>query len=194
MISYVRRTLIRIEQLYALLPHELAGRAGASVPMDPSWIRAGAEPMPGGDILVMLGPGSTGWHDTPDTDSILGTLERWNTDWRITLHQPAATTPATVSRCITGLVRMLTVAARHPACCFDQFADDMQTLHDQLERALHIGPQRSPVPCIACGTRRLERPAPRNDGRAYEWQCGKCHLNYTEAEFWVAARQSGQAV
>jgi hypothetical protein len=193
-ISWVRRTLIRVEQLYALLPYELAGRAGASLPMDPSGIHGETEPMPGGDVLVMLGPGSTRWHtEHVDVDSVLGVLERWDTDWRITLGEPAATEPATVTGCSLYLLRRLTKAAQeHHA--FDEFADDIRRLHDRLELALRVNPQRSPVPCITCGHRRLERPAPRDDGRAFEWQCGRCHRNYTDADYWMAMRQNGQAV
>jgi hypothetical protein len=193
-ISWVRRTLIRVEQLYPLLPYELAGRAGASLPMDPSGIHGDTEPMPGGDVLVMLGPGSTAWHsETVDIDSVLGVLERWDTDWRITFGEPAATDQATVTGCSLYLLRRLVKAAQeHHA--FDEFADDVRTLHDRTELALRVSPQRSPVPCITCGHRALERPAPREDGRAFEWQCGRCHRNYTDADYWMAMRQNGQAV
>jgi hypothetical protein len=193
-VGWVRRTLIRVEQLYALLPYELAGRAGASTPPDPSGVRGDNGHMPGGDILVMLGPGSASWHDTPDVDSVLGLLQRWDTGWRITFHDDAATDPATVTACSLYLLRRLAKAAQEPACCFDEFADDIARMHDRLELALRVSPQRSPVPCITCGHRRLERPPPRDDGRAFEWQCGRCHRNYTDADYWMAMRQHGQAV
>jgi hypothetical protein len=212
-VSWVRRTLIRIEQLYPLLPYELAGRAGASVPMDPSGIRGDTEPMPGGDVLVMLGPGSSMWHSghryhgvtdpdgrrlcqctaDADIDSILGVLERWDRDWRITFGEPAATDQATVTGCSLYLLRRLAKAAQEHRA-FDEFADDIRTLHDRTELALRVSPQRSPVPCITCNHRALERPAPRDDGRAFEWQCGRCHRNYTDADYWMAMRQNGQAV
>jgi hypothetical protein len=193
-VGWVRRTLIRVEQLYPLLPYELAGRAGASVPMDPSGIRGDTEPMPGGDVLVMLGPGSVAWHsETVDIDSVLGVLERWDTDWRITFSEPAATDQATVTGCSLYLLRRLAKAAQeHHA--FDEFAEDVRTLHDRTELALRVSPQRSPVPCITCNHRALERPAPRDDGRTFEWQCGRCHRNYTDADYWMAMRQNGQAV
>ena len=193
-VGWVRRTLIRVEQLYALLPSELAGRAGASLPMDPSGIHGDTDPMPGGDVLVMLGPGSVAWHSDPvDIDSVLGVLERWDRDWRITFAESAATDPATVTGCSLYLLRGLARAAQqHHA--FEEFADDMRRLHDRLELALRAGPQRSPVPCITCGHRRLERPEPRHDGRVFEWQCGRCHRNYIVEEFWMAMRQQGQAV
>lgn len=190
-IGRTRRTLIRIEQLYALLPYELAGRAGASLPMDPSGVRGENEPMPGGDILVMLGPGSTAWHEAPDVDSVPGVLERWDTDWRITLAEPAATGPATVTGCTLYLLRTLTRAAQtHHA--FDEFADDMRRLRSRLELALRMGPQWSEVPCYCGG--RLERPMPLPDGRAFEWRCIRCHRNYTLEEFWLVTQQAGQAV
>jgi hypothetical protein len=162
--------------------------------MDPSGIRGDTEPMPGGDVLVMLGPGSASWHDTPDVDSVLGLLERWDTGWRITFGEPAATDQATVTGCSLYLLRRLAKAAQEPGCCFDEFADDIRLMHDRLELALRVSPQRSPVPCITCGHRALERPAPRADGRTFEWQCGRCHRNYTDADYWMAMRQNGQAV
>lgn len=193
-VGRVRRNLIRVEQLYALLPYELEGRAGASVPPDPSGVRGSRDHIPGGDILVLLGPGSVGWHSDPvDVDSVLGVLEKYDTGWRIAFREPAADTPATISRCALYLLQHLTkAAAEFDPGWFVEFADDMRRLGHQLETALRMGPQYSQVPCYCGG--RLERPAPRDDGRAFEWQCGRCHRNYTLEEFWMAARQDEQAM
>src|SRR5690554_3624288 len=187
-VGVARRSLIRVEQLYALLPHELTARAGTAPAMDLSGVRSGADPVMGGDVMVMLGPGSTRWHSDPvDSDSLLGWLERWEADWRVTFGDGAATGPATVPTCTLYLLRRLSRAAQeHPA--FDEFASDLRDKRHRVEQALNLVQARSPVPCMTCGRRALVRPAPRPDGRVFEWQCQSCRRNYTQAEFWQAVR------
>lgn len=211
-VGWARRSLIRIEQLYPLLPHELLARAGTAAAMDPSGIRAGHDPLPGGDVMVMLGPGSDGTNQAReiiratdnqihqaaphtadehngDTMSILGELERWERDWRHVLNSPHPTDPATVANCALYLLRHLSGAAQeHPE--FDKWTDELRQLRRQVEAALNLIPQRSPVPCITCGTRSLEKPAPKD----FEWRCTRCHRNYTQDEFYMAMRQHGKAV
>lgn len=192
-LGWCRRSIIRLEQLYAVLPAELIGRSGAASPMDPSGIRADTDQIPGGDVMVMLGPGSTRWHSDPvDVDSILGQLDRWEQDWRICFGEAAADDEATVSGCSLYLLRRLTRAAQeHPA--FDEWAEDLRQMLARLESALRMSPQRSPVPCITCRRRGLERVVPRK-GQAYDWACSRCHKTYTWSEYWIAARQHGEAV
>lgn len=189
-----RRSIIRIEQDYKLLPIELLDRAGAASPMEPNGDRHGdGDPLPGGDLMVLLGPGATRHHADAlydDVDSILGTLERWETDWRITFGDGAAKGHATIENVTVYLMRRLSHAARNHGA-FDEFATDIRDLRYRLDVRLGLHPQRSDVPCIICETRTLERPAPRN-GRAFEWQCSRCHRNYTQEEFWMAARQQGE--
>lgn len=194
-ITQARRNLIDIEQDYMLLEAELLDRAGAATPPDPTGVRADNSYMPGGDILVMLGPGSTGWHETEpvDVDSVLGVLERYDRDWRITFHELAAQDAPTVSGVTLYLLRHLAkAAAEHPT--FQEFHQDMRIMRSWLELALRNGPQRSPVPCLNCGRRALERPLPREDGVEVEWQCSHCHRNYRLEDYYLAVRQSGQAV
>ena len=190
-----RRDLLDIADMYALLPAELQGRAGAATPPEPNGhIHGDDTPMPGGDIMVMLGPGSTRHHGEPaNDDSIIGAIGRWVTDWRITFDDHTTEHPTTVADCADYLARRLTHAAQnHPA--FNEFASDLHKLKQAMEAALRAGPQRSPVPCLTCGQRALERPEPRDDGRRFEWQCGRCHRNYTQEEFWMAVRQQGEAM
>lgn len=189
-----RRSIIRIEQCYQLLPVELLDRAGAASPMEPNGDRHGdGDPLPGGDLMVMLGPGSTRYHADAvydDVDSILGTLERWETDWRITFGDGQATEQATIGNVTVYLLRRLSHAARNHGA-FDEFAADVRDKRHLLDVRLGMHPQRSDVPCIACETKTLERPAPRN-GVVLEWRCSKCHRGYTQEEFWMAARQQGE--
>jgi hypothetical protein len=189
-IGWARRSLNLVEELYPLLPHELTARAGTAMAMDLSGIRADNDPLLGGDVMVMLGPGSTRYHsDTVHADSILGQLERWEQDWRITFGDQAATAEATLSGCMVYLLRHLARAAQeHPT--FDEWAEDVRQMRRGVEQALNLVPERSPVPCITCGTRSLERPAPKD----YEWRCARCHRNYTQDEFYMAMRQHGKAV
>lgn len=191
-VGAVRRNLNAIELMHSTLPTELIKREGAASPMEPNGhIHGEGDPLPGGDIMVLLGPGSTRTHADPvDIDSVLGMLERWDTDWRITFRDAAAMDAATVSGCMVYLLRRLAHAAQHhPA--FDEFASDFRDLRHSMEHILRRAPQRSPVSCF-CGARALERPEPRQDGRRFEWQCSKCHRNYTQEEFWMAARQQGE--
>lgn len=193
-VGWVRRSLIRVEQLYALLPYELTARAGAAAAMDPSGVRSDADPLVGGDVMVLIGPGSRRWHSDPvDPDSVLGQLERWDRDWRITFGDGADTEQATVSGCMVYLLRRLSRAAQQHAA-FDEFAEDLRIMRVQIEAALNLIQSRSPVPCLTCGRRALVRPPPRPDGRVFEWQCQGCHRNYTTEEFWMAVRQYGEAV
>jgi hypothetical protein len=190
-----RRDVLDIADMYALLPAELQGRAGAATPPEANGhIHGDGDPLPGGDVMVMLGPGSTRPHSEPvDVDSVLGVLERWDTDWRVAFGWTAADMPANVVDCAGYLRdRLHHAAQKHPA--FDEFASDLRQLKHTMEAALRAGPQRSPVPCLTCGARALEVPEPRGDGRRFEWQCGKCHRNYTQEEFWMAVRQQGEAV
>lgn len=202
-----RQSLAHIEACYKLLSIEIQARSGTASPMEPNGhIHGEGDPLPGGDLMVLAGPGSTRWHirmpdgradkpqpddaDPDAVDSVLGQLERWEADWRITFGDGAAMEPATISNVTVYLLRRLSHAAqRHPA--FDEFATDIRDLRHTLDVRLKLHPQRSDVPCITCETRTLERPAPRN-GRAFEWQCSRCYRSYTQEEFWMAARQQGE--
>lgn len=189
-----RRSIIRIEQDYQLLPLELLDRAGAASPMEPNGDRHGdGDPLPGGDLMVLLGPGSTRHHGDAvddDVDSILGTLERWETDWRITFGDGQATERATIGNVTVYLLRRLSHAARNHGA-FDEFATDVRDKRHALDIRLGLHPQRSDVPCTYCKTRTLEREIPRN-GVPLEWRCTRCHRGYTESEYYVAARQHGE--
>jgi hypothetical protein len=193
-VAVARSNLIAIERDYTLLEAEMLARVGAATPPDPTGRHGDQEPMLGGDILVMLGPGSAAWHSDPvDVDSVLGVLERWERDWRITFGEPAADKPATINRVALYLLRRLQkAAAEHPA--FDEFHQDVRIMKSWLEMALRNGPQRTHVPCIRCGRRALERAMPRPDGREVEWVCSSCHQTYSKAEWYVAVAETREAV
>lgn len=96
-----RRDLISIEQLYALLPAEIEGRAGTAKPLDVTGVRSDEISMPGGDALVLLAGGASGVVSSKptthkpegdrshaadnlptDVPSVLATLVTWEDDWR----------------------------------------------------------------------------------------------------------------
>lgn len=207
-IGSVRRALIEIEDMYAKLPIELAQHLGAARPPDAVG-RGGSDGLP--DPLVMLAPGSDGanqWReilrsddDDPaphardelagDPPSVVAVLESWERDWRHTLSQPPGEGVATVGDCVTYLTRHLDRTAQRDDTDFAEFVTDMRNLRHRLEAVLKLGAQRSDVPCLTCGTKTLEREAPRN-GVTLEWRCAKCHRGYTQGEFWMAVRQQSE--
>jgi hypothetical protein len=192
-VAVARSNLIAIERDHAFLQAEMLARVGAATPPDPTGRHGDQEPMLGGDILVMLGPGSARWHSDPvDVDSVLGVLERWERDWRISFGEPAADKPATINRVALYLLRRLQkAAAEHPA--FDEFHQDVRIMKSWLEMALRNGPQIAPVPCF-CGRYGLERAMPTEGNGHIEWRCTYCHRAYDVDQFWLAVANHGQAV
>ena len=190
-VGTVRRHLIAVEQATPLLALELWFRGAPATPPDPTPRASDQDPLPGGDILVLLGPGSTGWHSDPiDVDSIIGVLEKYDTSWHIAFGEPAAMTPATITRCTLYLLRRLQKAADNlPQELFAEFARDIRKQHTRIESVLRDGPQYSPVPCIYCEKRTLQPMAPLANGHVYEYRCDHCHRPYTWEQFWQAFRQ-----
>lgn len=197
-----RRDLITIVELCALLPDQALNGGGTSFePVKGTKDTA----IPGGEALVLMSPGSRGlsalwdiaaggrgeWADDEsdaDPQPPLALLATWEDDWRIVKRQPAGG-PATLSSVSSWLADNLAWAADHHAA-FDEFAKDLSKCRARLEGVLRHGPQRSPVPCMTCGHRSLERPQP--DGKRKDeilWQCGHCHRRYTPKEYYLACRE-----
>lgn len=216
----VRRALIDVEQLYALLPAEIVARAGTARPLDPSGVRGDDDPIPGGDALVLLAGGSTSTTSsrtgdrthaqdnlTSDIPSVLATLASWEDDWRSVLELPAAQDQATIAGCSVFLLRGLSyMAQHHPA--FDEFAEDMGDLQRHLQRVTR---QAAAVdrgaPCPYCGSRIVRHyddpdPCPRgctHDGEGHDqggrrdtWVCSNrdCHQSFSEDQHRMAIWQA----
>lgn len=172
-VARVRSQLIEIEQLWAMLPEAIADHAGAAKPIDQP--RGTEDPLPGGDAMVLLGPGSTRWHsELIEIDSAPGVLERMDRDWRITMGLPVTDTPMTLSGWALFLLRNLArMAQDHPA--FDEAARDIARLAAQLRTATREGYIiEHGVPCLDCGmrlTRRWGEPQPCKHNGSHSNEC-----------------------
>lgn len=152
--------------------------------------------MPGGDALVLMGPGGTGRSETGttwkagDPQSVAFALTTWQDDWLHTRGEPAA--QGVGNRALTAAVTYLNTNTRwaaqhHPA--FAEYLQDLRELHARLlgvhslADASHVGQGR----CFDCdrALRREsvvtsicdhERPLPEPErvwdpkrGKAGEW-------------------------
>jgi hypothetical protein len=204
--------LARIRALHVVLTAELeAGRYGE--PQAPSTsARGDGNALPGGDVLVMLSPGSRGTADRlqgdpaidADPPAVAYELGSWEDDWRREMGIPAAGTAATVASSAAWLSANLGWAARwHPA--FDEFAADLRHLVARLTAATSTGTgdQRAGVSCTACGkplVHRTRPPAPcRHEpgqhrsgcdqgGREDDFWCPRCRTLVTGERRMLALR------
>ena len=205
-ITATRATLAEIVELYALLPETMTEGAYGQPAAPRNGARGSETPMPGGDALVMLGPGSRG-HEVVaailrgedvadeeragDVQSVAWELARWEDDWRLTRGEPAAEGPATV----LGAAGYLEVKARwagneHPA--FDEFAGDLRKLAARLRSVTgHAERPETGAPCFDCGT--TLRREWTDAGLADHWRCPVCHRVYEDAEYWLAVRAAMEA-
>jgi hypothetical protein len=209
-VADVRAHLGAIEAAYGLLP-ELLDALGSNAPQ-PGGGRAAERPMPGGDVLVLLAPGSSAaerwraWRRDPERDpewdqddrpadppSVAYELGRHEDDWRRLRGEPAAPGEATVGEAAAYLHLRLTWAARrHPG--FAEFALELAVLRRRVERAAGLDdrPERAGVPCFGCGGD-LERPY-GHQGREDDWRCRRCRRVYDQAGYLLAVRASLEEV
>lgn len=201
-VADVRAHLGAIEAAYGLLPLLLPA-CGSNAPQDGRG-RAAERPIPGGDALVLLGPGSPATArlraflagDDPDWDqddrrsdppSARYELGRWVDDWLLLRREPAAAVPLPVPAAVAFLRdRLQWAASRHPG--FGEFVLDVKVLRACLERAAGLDEpvERAGVPCFDCGGD-LERGYDHN-GRADDWRCRRCHRVYDSASYLLAVR------
>lgn len=180
-VGLVRDTLAEIVRLTDLLPTQTA-EGGCD-----GRLLAGA-PIPGGDAMVLLGPGSLGaqaldhehesWSDPVPPLQMLATHED---DWRLELGHQAGPR-ATMWRCADYLGQHLTLMAqRHPA--FDEFAADLARLRGRLEDVLSEGEREEPTktPCLECGAMLVKRYGKRAVDDHH--QCPRCGRRYHGDEF-----------
>lgn len=205
--------LADIEDRYARLNAELGN---LRAPLPGSSGAAGFEsPLPGGDVLTLLAPGSrglsqlrgvrtpAGWDDSHGADEYDGDpqsaafeLSRWEDDWRLTRGEPAATSRATVSGAKAYLNRNLDWAANgdvnhpthpgpHPSV--DEFCSDLRRLLARLQRATFTDdtPIRG-VDCFECGA--ILQRSWTVSGLQDDWTCPRCRRVYTPAEHTLAVR------
>lgn len=212
-VGMVRDDLAEIIRLTELLPTQ-AVDGGSD-----GHLLAGA-PIPGGEAMVFLGPGSDGrarvWarergdqreaqglrrgfdgdythaQDEAESDPMppLLVLATWEDDFRQTLGHPSGPR-ATMWRCADYLGTHLTMMAqRHEA--FEEFAADLARLRGRLEDVLGEGERdEKGAPCMKCGTLQMRRCHPRQ-GFLDEWHCPRCRVTSTAAEYWKSVEQDYQ--
>jgi ribosomal protein L37AE/L43A len=212
-VADTRAHLGAIEHAYRLLPALLVS-LGSNAPQ-PGQTRSNEHPMPGGDALVLLGPGSSALealrrlraaeatgkpHDEPawgaddrghDAPSAAYELGRWVSDWALARHEPPAA-PRDVTEAVVYLRRRLPwAAAHHPG--FAEFTLDMRALRQRIERVAGLDdrPERAGVPCFDCGGD-LERRY-GHKGREDDWTCRRCNRVYDQAAYLLAVRANLEA-
>lgn len=153
-----RSTLRRVMDAAALLPAVLPGGAAAG---NDRVSGSHDLPMPGGNALVILGPGRDvpGYPDTERPDDpvpLVNLLGTWEDDWREQQHQPPrpffGSIGATVSAAYHYLVaHNFWAAEAHPA--YDEYASDLTGMLKTMERLLSTNGyiERLPIPCPDCG-------------------------------------------
>jgi len=189
-----RRLLQRIGLLYDLLPAELSRlRSGLGV-----YGGSGSEelPLPGGDVLVLMGAGSAGLSEDAVTDlegedlsSVSFELGWWAIDWQDTLgeHEPLGHRPAVIVRRASGYLERKArwAAQEHPG--FVQFMADLKRLHASLERVTGRALRHSTAnaACFDCSGRlvRLDHP---ERGLSDVVTCEQCHATYDSARYRLA--------
>lgn len=196
------------DQLGTHLGHLRGPRLGSSSPS-----ASDGRPLPGGDVLALLGPGSRGdsedGHTSKDGDpvSVAYELMWWAEDWADRFGDRAAdvrprTPAAQMRQALAYLERRMRQASReHPA--YDEFATDLRTLHRTLERASALirTPARPEAACFDCQGQLIvglvETTVVHGD-RSWTGlveqdpphiQCERCHRGYTAAAYALARRQ-----
>lgn len=119
-------------------------------------------PLPGGDLLVLLGNGSEGLSDDrvtyldDDPSSVAFSLGFWEELWRIDRGEPRERTThrpnVIVRQAVSYLEPKMRWAAREQRR-FGEFFDDLRELHARLERATGQGvlTVRAEAECFRCG-------------------------------------------
>jgi hypothetical protein len=203
-VATVRADLNDIEQLYALLPAELGRLASAG--LEPIG-KGDDQPMPGGDILTLLGPGSNGrsqimgvrvaggrrddshGHDEwpSDPQSVAWELSRWEDEIRRQRGEHAASTLPNVHAARIYVNRQITWASDfYPD--FAEMASDLRKLRMRLAQATATdSPPERGCPCLDCGSTLLREWTDR--GLSDDWVCHHCRRIYSHAEHHLAVAQ-----
>lgn len=180
-INRARRVLREIEELYAQLPDAIRTLTGISYDRSGP-VHGDGLPLPGGDALVMLAPGTLDGvrpsrrgdrehakDQLPDDpQSVSAVLANLENDWRARRGDPAASYEPGVARCAEYLRRHMTWAAERHELFVEQ-RELLDWLHTRLEVVTGTSTRPVPVgaPCMHCGGRIVRRWKPgskREDG------------------------------
>lgn len=171
-LTRARADLAGIVEMYAELPRHLGHPR--STAYDRSRPSTDGAPLPGGDALVLLGPGSPGYDDDDvtvrdgDPASVAFELDWWQRDWADSRGENPDLTPRSVAAMVRYAAGYLEVHARwaannHPG--FDAFAADLNRLHRLLEHATARTDARevAEAACMSCGGQLVREVQPRQD-------------------------------
>ncbi len=196
-LTRTREQLASVLMLYTELPSHLGharsqvydrGRAGGS----------DGRPLPGGDVLVLLGGGSEGLAEDGETSrdsdvsSVAYELHWWQLDWQERRGDTPDPRPRSNRTIVHHASRYLDTRARwaaqqHPG--FDEFASDVRRLHAALERATARvrTAAKANAQCFDCGGDlvRLVNEAGLEEDRV---TCAQCHETYDPARYALALK------
>lgn len=180
-VGLVRRQLRSIPGLVAL------GEQVLAEPASPSYdgSRGGDDELPGGDLLVLLGPGApTGAGHPSDPMPVLHTLATWVRDWAETRGEDTLPLPDPGDLCGWLSQRAGWAASYHDA--FDEFARDLRQVVTALEDATGAGDRpETGAPCLSCQAL-LVRDHDDRLGRGDGWQCPRCRRTYDPVQYGLA--------
>lgn len=172
----VRRHLLEIPELAALLPDALVARGAIDGPRP----APASKPPVKLHILHLMDTrprydweAGMAWCD-PDSQGVLPYLWGWVRDLEASAYESSAILPAeapetpTVSGCCGWLTAHLAILANLPQ--WDDFAHGVKSTHRLLLAAVRsVRDREEPVPCNRCGAGKLAR-----DGETNRWACPAC--------------------
>jgi hypothetical protein len=194
-IGRARRNLLDVREGYSLLHGCMSLMSSPAPSLAPA--RSHDTLMPGGDALVLLGPGSEGKSDegciyADDVDSISGFLDKHWTDWRHCWGWRAATVAPhqLVGKASAFLSRHMERAATDPQTAdhFPEFAAGIKALRGMVWKTTgqSMFVIKSPAPCFQCGQPDLVREYDEKTGLNDLWTCRHCDREYDMASYWLA--------
>jgi hypothetical protein len=191
-IGRARRNLLDVREGYSLLHDCMKLIASPAPSLAPA--RSHDTLMPGGDALVLLGPGSEGKSDEgcineDDVDSIAGVLDEYWSNWRHCRGWRAVTVAPDrlVGDACTFLSRHMEWAASE-LDHFPEFAAKMKSLRGMVWRVTgqSMFVIKSPAPCFQCGQPSLVREFDEKTGLNDLWTCQHCSTEYGMPAYWLA--------
>lgn len=202
--------LTGIAMMYTELPRHLARPTSSA--LGGTRTSSDGRPLPGGDVLVLLGGGSEGLADDGvtavdgDAPSVWFDLDYWSRAWAELRGEPRPPhagairrqRPRSLSSEVRSALRYLEVYARWAATSFPGWAaylTDLRELHARLEQATSRSrrPERMGADCFDCGEA-LVRRVDRASGLLEESiSCIGCAATYTYGEYLLAQHAAADA-
>jgi hypothetical protein len=203
-LTRAREQLAGISLMYDELPKHLRIVTGSN------WgqgSRGGSDgrPLPGGDVLALLGPGHEGLREdgltSRDSDpvSVAYELSWWAEEWQDTRGERATDArPRNVRAVVRQSVGYLERHARwaaehHPG--FARYATDLRQLHSRLEHATGRAGRReiAEAECFDCGGNLIHALDEKVGYDLDAWTCQRCGSTYDWNRYLLALRAHLQA-